>query len=246
MHPHHPSKRDIGRHVNRALFGIAALAALAFAIGVALDLHALRLAVKLLPVLAMMAWIARSVPRDRERDLVLAGLGASLAGDALLELHPAKLFVPGLVAFLIAHVFYVAAFTRSARALALPRAIPAYAYGAGVLALLGGHLGPMLAPVAVYTLVICTMLWRAAARVGALEPRTDAHRRALDRAAWLTLAGAASFAISDTMIAFGRFGGAYLDADVRGSTAWRLGIMSLYWLGQWGIASGHVAQRRAS
>lgn len=222
--------------MNRALFGIATVAALTFAVGVALDLHALRLAVKLLPVLAMIVWLVRSAPRDRERDLLVAGFVASLAGDAFLELDPAGLFVPGLVAFLIAHVFYVAAFTRSARTLALPRALPAYAYGAGVLALLAAHLGPMLAPVAVYTFVICTMLWRAAARVGVLHPR----------AAWLTLAGATSFAISDTMIAFGRFGGAYLDADVRSSTAWRLGIMSLYWLGQWGIASGHVAQRRAA
>lgn len=221
--------------MNRVLFGIATLAAVTFAVGVAIDHHALRLAVKLLPVLAMIVWLVRSAPRDRERDLLVAGFVASLAGDAFLELDPAGLFVPGLVAFLIAHVFYVAAFTRSARTLALPRALPAYAYGAGVLALLAAHLGPMLAPVAVYTFVICTMLWRAAARVGALHPR----------AAWLTLAGAASFAISDTMIAFGRFGGAYLDADVRSSTAWRLGIMSLYWLGQWGIASGHVAQRRA-
>ncbi|MCU0676844.1 MAG: lysoplasmalogenase [Myxococcota bacterium] len=232
--------------MNRVLFAVASVAALTFAVGVALDLHALRLAVKLLPVLAMIVWLVRSAPRDRERDLLVAGFVASLAGDAFLELDPAGLFVPGLVAFLIAHVFYVAVFTRSARALALPRAIPAYAYGAGVLALLGAHLGPMLVPVSVYTFVICTMLWRAAARVGALEPRTDTHLRALDRAAWLTLAGAASFAISDTMIAFGRFGGAYLDADVRSSTAWRLGIMSLYWLGQWGIASGHVAQRRAT
>jgi uncharacterized membrane protein YhhN len=229
--------------MNRVLFAVATLAAFTFAVGVALDLHALRLAVKLLPVLAMIVWLVCSAPRDRERDLLVAGFVASLAGDAFLELDPAGLFVPGLVAFLIAHVFYVAAFTRSARTLALPRALPAYAYGAGVLALLAAHLGPMLAPVAVYTFVICTMLWRAAARVGALEPRTDA--RALDRAAWLTLAGAASFAISDTMIAFGRFGDAYLDAEVRSSTAWRLGIMSLYWLGQWGIASGHVAQRRA-
>ncbi len=232
--------------MNRALFGIATLAALTFAVGVAIDHHALRLAVKLLPVLAMIVWLVRSAPRDRERDLLVAGFVASLAGDAFLELDPAGLFVPGLVAFLIAHVFYVAAFTRSTPTLALARALPAYAYGAGVLALLAAHLGPMLVPVSVYTFVICTMLWRAAARVGALEPRPDAHPRALDRAAWLTLAGAASFAISDTMIAFGRFGGAYLDADVRSSTAWRLGIMSLYWLGQWGIASGHVAQRRAA
>ena len=42
--------------------------------------------------------------------LVLAALIASLAGDALL-LSPA-LFLPGLVAFLIAHGFYIAAFSR--------------------------------------------------------------------------------------------------------------------------------------
>ena len=215
--------------MERALFGLATLAAATFAVGVALDLYVLRLAVKLVPVLAMIVWIARRAPRRRERDLVIAGLFASLAGDAFLELDPAGLFVPGLVAFLIAHVFYVASFTTTTRALALPRALAAYAYGAGILALLG----PMLVPVSLYTAVICTMLWRAAARVGQVERR----------AAWLTLAGAASFAVSDTLIAFARFGGAYFDADLRGSTAWRLAIMTLYWLGQWGIASALVPTR---
>ncbi len=42
--------------------------------------------------------------------LVLAALAASLAGDVLL-LSP-SLFPPGLVAFLVAHGFYISAFSR--------------------------------------------------------------------------------------------------------------------------------------
>ncbi len=204
----------------------AGIAALIFAIGVVLDVHALRLTVKLVPVLALMVHAGRSAAPGTERRYVLAGLGASLFGDFFLERDPSGLFVMGLVSFLVAHVLYVVGFTATVRELRVGVALAAYAYGALVLALLGPHLGPMTVPVTVYTLVICTMLWRAGARLGRLEGRRAA----------LALAGAVSFALSDTMIAFSRFGGAYLDEELRRGAPWRLGIMALYWLGQWGIA----------
>lgn len=218
------------------LAAVAATGAALFAIGVITDAWTLRMIAKPLPVLALIAWLRAAAPASRYRTWIVAGLVASLAGDVLLEASPSRLFVAGLVAFLVAHVLYVVAYVSSSRAPAALRAVPAYAYGVGVLALLWPGLGAMRAPVALYTAVICTMLWRAAARVGA--PGIAA---ASARAAML---GAISFAISDTMIATGRFGAALLEEDVRTGWPWRWAIMALYWLGQWGIARSAVRASR--
>jgi len=65
-----------------------------------------------------------------------AGLLLSLVGDVAL-LWPQQGFLPGLVAFLLAHLAYLVAFSRELRFGAQPRAFVAYALlAAGVLALL--------------------------------------------------------------------------------------------------------------
>ncbi len=75
--------------------------------------------------LLILAFALREGPPDVKL-LVLAALAASLVGDALL-LSPA-LFLPGLVAFLIAHGFYIAAFAR--RVGFLPSRVALIAIGA--------------------------------------------------------------------------------------------------------------------
>ena len=142
---------------------------------------ALCLAVKPFPALALAAWVALRCPRPLGR-LTAAGLVFSAVGDVVLE---TGLFLPGLLAFLAAHLAYVAAFLAAERRPALGRALPFLAWGLGAFAILRPGLGPMAVPVAVYVAVICTMMWRAAARVG--SPGTPAL------AATLGLAGAVAF-----------------------------------------------------
>lgn len=196
-----------------ALLGVAA--ALLYLGGLVTGLP--RLALKPVPALALSTWVALRCRQPLGR-LTAAGLVLSALGDVLLD---AGRFLPGLFAFLAAHVAYVAAFLSVARRPALARALPFVAWGAGAFALLGPGLGSMTLPVAVYVAVIMIMMWRAAARVA------SAGTPAL--AAALGLAGALAFGISDTLIAFDRF-----DAPIAGV---RLPIMLLYWLGQWGIAA---------
>jgi alkenylglycerophosphocholine/alkenylglycerophosphoethanolamine hydrolase len=198
-----------------ALAAIGVAAALAYLAGPAEFPPALRLATKPIPALALAAWVALRHRAWLGR-LVAAGLVLSAAGDALLETGR---FPPGLLAFLAAHLAYLAGFLSAASRPALLRALPFAAWGAGVYAVLRPGLGEMTIPVAVYMTVICAMMWRAAARVGGPTPR----------AAWLGLAGALAFATSDTLIAFDRF-----HAAIPGA-AWP--VMILYWLGQWGIAA---------
>ncbi len=209
-----------GTGTGPVLAGVAIATALLFFVGLAADLPALRLAAKPFPALALAGWVAPRCPRALGR-LTVAGLLLSAIGDTLLE---TGLFLPGLLAFLSAHVVYLAAFLSADHRPALGRALPFLAWGAGAIALVRPGLGAMAPPVAVYVAAICAMMWRAAARVG--SPGTPAL------AAALALLGAVSFGASDTLIAFDRF-----SAPIPGAL-WP--IMILYWLGQWGIAASAV------
>jgi uncharacterized membrane protein YhhN len=202
------------------LAGIGIGTALLYFVGLAAALPALCLAVKPFPALALAAWVAPRCPKPLGH-LTATGLVLSAVGDVLLEIG---LFLPGLLVFLAAHVAYVAAFLTADRRPALARALPFLAWGGGALALLRPGLGPMALPVAIYVAVICSMMWRAAARVG--SPGTPAL------VATLGLAGAVVFGASDTLIAFDRFA-----APIPGA---RWPIMFLYWLGQSGIAASAV------
>jgi uncharacterized membrane protein YhhN len=178
---------------------------------------AARLALKPVPALVLAVWVAAR-NRGLLGRLVAAGLVLSALGDGLLE---AGRFLPGLVAFLFAHVAYLAAFVSDERRLRLARLVPFAAWTAGAFSLLRPGLGEMAVPVAVYIGVITLMLWRACARVG--SPAVPA------RAAWLGLAGAIAFGASDTLLAFDRF--------LQPIEGVHLPILVLYWAGQCGIAA---------
>ena len=194
------------------LFGAAA-----FLIGLWQDLYWLRLIVKPIPMACMIVWVSQA-SRERYARLVLAGLSFSLLGDVLLELD-ASLFLPGLLAFLLAQVFYIVTFMDVTRELKLLRALPFVAWGAIAYGVLLPNLGAMTAPVGAYVVVICAMMWRASACVG------EGGRARPDQ--WAALAGAVLFALSDTLLALNRF-----NAPIEGA---RFVIIVLYWLGQLGI-----------
>src|SRR5207249_8631537 len=107
----------------------------------------------------------------------------SLVGDVLIEAS----FVAGLAAFLLAHVAYIAAFLADTKRPRLLRALPIAAYGAGMTAFLWPRLGGMRAPVAIYVIAICTMVWRA--------PRGVGHAGAARRGELGGLAGAGLLAL---------------------------------------------------
>jgi len=166
--------------------------------------------VKPLPVLGLAVWVAAAA-RGRAAWLVVAGLVLSLVADVLIE----KSFLAGLAVFLLAHVAYVAAFLARDAAPRPLLLVPCAAWGVLMLWRLWPGLGGMRVPVVVYSVVICTMMWRAAAAsVGAIE--------------WITLTGAVLFAASDSLLAFERF----VRPVPRGSVV----VMALYWAGQFFIA----------
>jgi uncharacterized membrane protein YhhN len=169
---------------------------------------------KPLPVLAL-AWAVMGHGARGRRLGVLTGLLFSAAGDVLLEVGR---FLPGLVAFLLAHVAYTAAFLSDMKKPALFRALPFAVWGALLFDHVRPGLGALAGPVAVYVVAISTMMWRAAARVREQPPG----------GAWAGLLGAVSFGLSDSLIALDRFASPIPWASVP--------IMLFYFLGQAGIA----------
>jgi uncharacterized membrane protein YhhN len=200
------------------LLKVGLLAAAGFFAAVVCDWPVLRVVLKAVPVLCLLAWLRPIVGRDAR--LIGLGLVLSLAGDVLLEASP-RLFVPGLAAFLLAHVAYVAAYVGRTRALHLARLVPVAAFGVGAYCYFEPTLGAMKGPVIAYIVTICAMMWRALAQIGELP---GAPQRA-----WLAAIGALTFAASDTMVAYGRF--------VAASVGLKITLMVLYWAAQVMIAA---------
>ena len=167
------------------------------------------------------------------RTPLLAGLVLSLVGDVAL-LWPQQGFLPGLVAFLLAHLAYLVAFTRGVRFGAWPLAFAGYAaLAAVVLAVLWpGVPGPLRAPVVAYVLCLAAMAAQTATawRVAGV-PADAATRRRLAGAA----IGGALFLTSDALLATNRF-----HTPLPLSTLW---ILATYWSAQWLIA-GALPPRR--
>jgi uncharacterized membrane protein YhhN len=139
--------------------------------------------------------------------------------DAMIEFS----FLAGLAAFFVAHLFYVAAFTRVEGRLRIGRLVPFALWAAIALPFLSSRAGALRVPVIAYGLVIFIMMWRAAAVLS-----QSAVKRGV-----LALSGAILFGVSDTLLGYSRFVGP-LPASA-------LLIMGTYWTAQSLIAASFVS-----
>lgn len=216
------------RHPLSLAFIALALADLA-ALAVAPSAHPFTKSL-LMPVLAALHLALRRREAARGPGAwVLAALALSWAGDLLL-LAP-SLFLPGLGAFLFAHLALIVAYRRhrsrdqGARNWALAVGAISVAMGLALVATLVPKLGPLGAPVLAYAAVLVAMVSTAAAR---------ARRTSVESGA-VTLAGATLFFLSDGLLAIDKFAAQIPHAG--------LFVMSTYDLGQLLIVVGLAAHR---
>jgi uncharacterized membrane protein YhhN len=144
------------------------------------------------------AWLIQPAP-PFYRALVIAGLACSLGGDVFLML-PQDRFPAGLVAFLLAHLAYLVAFSygNPVAARQLVWLLPFVAFAAAVVANRWAAVGSLKVPVLVYAAVICTMAWRAAMR---------GQTPVIPRQTYVcALLGACLFLVSDAIVLLRRFG----------------------------------------
>lgn len=178
--------------VFRLAIAAAVLATVAATSGIALAYQVF----KPLALLLLIAAVARHGWRPAAtRGLLLVALGCSLLGDVLLLAD--HLFLAGLVAFLVAHLCYLALFRQGVGWLPKPLALVATLLaGALLYAVLFPRLGPVLRiAVAVYTAVIALMAAQAIGRAMVLR----------DPAASGVALGALAFMTSDALLAVDRF-----------------------------------------
>lgn len=211
--------------------GWLVLAAAAAAVTIGTQMAGLRepaFVAKPLATIAIFAWaLGRAGDLGSRRRFVLLGLVLSLAGDVAL-LWPREGFITGLVAFLLAHLAYIVAFTRGSAFAARRAPLAAYAAIAGVvLALLWPHIGAGLrVPVLAY--VACLAAMAAQAAVWAIVSRGTPLAPYARRAA----IGGALFMTSDALLAIDKF--------AQPLPAAPLLILATYWTAQALIAASLV------
>lgn len=182
-------------------------------------------------LLIVLAW-PRGIDTPKLRRLVLIGLVLSLAGDVAL-LWPKEGFLPGLIAFLLAHMAYIAAFCTRARFFVRwpPFVVYAVVAGAVLLNLWPGVPPALRVPVLLYVLCLASMAAQAAAVWLAARGTAD---EVLARSAAI---GGALFVASDALLATNKFAGPLPLAPLL--------VLSTYWAAQWFIV-GSLRERAAA
>ena len=132
---------------------------------------------------------------------IVLALVFSWAGDVLLmfESTNSNFFISGLVAFLIAHIFYILFYENVIRKEGLKKNywwfLPVIIYYISLIYILSPNLGDMKLPVRIYGIVISYMLIQAL-QTGRIKDLG---------AATLMIAGAVLFITSDSILAINKF-----------------------------------------
>lgn len=166
----------------------------------------LEIVTKPLLVLLVTGYYWQAVMPARPVALVLLALLFSWGGDVLLMFQARNelFFVFGLASFLIAHLFYIAAYQRlqtedaTGALTGVQRfrfSLPIILAGTGLITVLYNHLGDLKVPVIVYAVVLMLMVINALFRFG----------RTTSGSFLLVFFGAILFMISDALIAINKF-----------------------------------------
>jgi uncharacterized membrane protein YhhN len=187
--------------------------------------------------LLMVILLVRMLPlRTKAVRLGAIAVAFSWVGDILLmmnsDLVPSvneqSWFMLGLVAFLVAHVFYISSFMQvddSSHQVHVIKKYPLIMFGYGGLTVLifiklSGNLGDMAIPVFLYTVAILVVLLTGTNRYGRVPIKSFL----------LVLVGTWLFTLSDSLIAFNKF-----SKEIPMAAFW---IMLTYAGAQWLIVKG--------
>lgn len=177
--------------------------------------------VKMIPAAALGGMLLGPPSRAGKR-LAAIGLLVSSLADVVIEFS----FIGGLVTFLVAHLCYIAAFTRVEAQWRLARLAPVAVWAALVLPPLYAGAGGLRVPVLIYAMAIFAMIWRAAAVVRSMSMHDSGV---------IALFGAILFGVSDTLLGVNRFVTPIPAADVI--------VVFSYWIAQALIAASFMRAR---
>jgi uncharacterized membrane protein YhhN len=152
-----------------------------------------------LSLLFIAALLVQSPLIPRYHHLLLAGLISCLIGDVCLALPQQKMFLLGLVSFLIGHIFYVFGFfsVTHTSAWTWVGSLVVFLVSGTVYSWLRPYLGEMKVPVVTYIIVISIMISGACSLLA--DPGLAQSGR------FVAFLGAVSFYFSDVFVARDRF-----------------------------------------
>ncbi|RXK57696.1 lysoplasmalogenase [Lacibacter luteus] len=185
----------------------------------------------LMPLLMIGFYLSSAQRNNGLFFLIFAALFFSWGGDVLLQME--GMFIPGLVSFLLAHIFYIIYFVKTGKnkkGLVQQKpllAIPVLLYILLFLWLLFPYLDALKIPVTVYGITIGSMLLLA------LNTKQKLHTKT----ASLFITGALLFVLSDSVLAVNLFAYKHL--------ALSLVVMITYAAAQYLIVKGAIANQHS-
>jgi uncharacterized membrane protein YhhN len=197
------------------------------------DLRRLEYIAKPLVMVCLFLWLYTATGLQGDTFWFALGILFSLAGDVFLMVSLERFFLPGLVAFLFAHISYILGFRDVLLTVNLWSLLLALILATNVARLLRRITGAMrakgedrlVAPVILYGAIISFMLYSAMSTINATQWKNGA--------ALLVSAGALLFWASDLVLAWDRF---VMPLQHR---RWNI---VLYYLGQIGLVAGVIDQ----
>lgn len=218
----------------KTIFGIYALVVMLELLFIYFDQAQLRWFTKplLMPLLMIGFYTVSAKRSGTVFCLILVALFLSWAGDVLLQMK--GMFIPGLLSFLLAHVFYIVYFIKTGKGkkgllqLQPLLGIPVLVYILIFLWLLYPFLDALKIPVTVYGITIGTMLLMA----------INTKRKLNNDASALFFIGALLFVISDSLLAVNLFAVNHLVLS--------LGVMLTYASAQFLIVKGALANEQVN
>jgi uncharacterized membrane protein YhhN len=204
------------------------------AIAVSKNLRGLEYIAKPAVMVSLFLWLYTTTGLQASTFWFGLGILLSVAGDILLMISRDRLFLAGLVAFLLAHISYILGFRAELMIASVWSLILLVFIALNVSRLLRRIVGSMRArgenklilPVIVYGTGISVMLYAAMS--------TTSNLAWTPLAAFLVSAGALLFVASDVILAWMKF-----VAPVKNGRVWN---MALYHLGQIGLIAGVINQ----
>lgn len=183
------------------------------------------------PALLLPLIVAAFISTNFKNKIILVlALTFSWIGDTFLlfVFKDAIYFIFGLIAFLIAHIFYIILFTKELKKSGKgiewrkPGLFLIVIYLTGLLVILIPHLGGLTIPVIIYATVISTMLYMAYLLSFHWSKPASIY----------LLSGAISFILSDSILAFNKF---YQPVPLSGFL-----IMATYLYAQWALVKSCI------
>jgi uncharacterized membrane protein YhhN len=178
-------------------------------------------------MLCLFLWLLTTTGLEGATFWFGVGILLSLAGDVLLMISLDRLFLAGLVAFLLAHIFYVIGFNIPMPAISAWSVILAVLIGWGGAKIIRRILtsviekgqGRMRLPIIVYSVVISLMLLSAMIKLNDLTWSASASI--------LVAVGAFLFYLSDVILAWNKFVAPFQHGRIYNIAAYHLGQIAL-------------------